>query len=136
MNRGVKPQVDLSQIAIFTPVTSQELFAQLWGRDTRTIRSQVARGYLPLYKVGKYNLINIVQLTRDSIFKSNYQQVTFLGQFYLDLPLMPQDVFANRVGVTDGVVRGWVIRGYVPSVISGGDRLINVAQLVVLCSQS
>lgn len=135
MNRGVKPEVDLSQIAIFTPVISQELFAQLWSRETRSVRTQVSRGYLPLYKIGKYNLINIVALTRDSLLKSNYGQVIFHSQFYLDLPLMPQDVFANRVGVTDGVVRGWILRGYVPSVISGRDRLINVAQLAVLCNQ-
>jgi len=135
MNRGVKPEIDLSRISIFTPVVSQELFAQLWSREIRSIQSHVTCGYLPSYRIGKYKLINIVQLTRDSLLKSNYEQVTFLSQFYLDLPLMPQEVFANRVGVTDGVVRGWILRGYVPSVLTGKDRLINVAQLVALCSQ-
>jgi len=135
MNRGVKPEIDLSRISIFTPVVSQELFAQLWSREIRNIQSHVTCGYLPSYRIGKYKLINIVQLTRDSLLKSNYEQVTFLSQFYLDLPLMPQEVFANRVGVTDGVVRGWIFRGYVPSVLTGKDRLINVAQLVALCSQ-
>jgi len=134
MNRGVKPEIDLSRISIFTPVVSQELFSQLWSREIRSIQSHVTRGYLPSYRIGKYKLINIVQLTRDSLLKSNYGQVTFHSQFYLDLPLMPQEVFANRVGVTDGVVRGWVIRGYVPSVISGRDRLINVAELILRCT--
>jgi hypothetical protein len=134
MNRGIKPEIDLSQIAIFTPVISQELFAQLWGRETRSIRSRATRGYLPLYRIGKYSLINIVQLTRDSLLHSHYDQVTFISQFYLDLPLMPQEVFANRVGVTDGVVRGWVNKGYLPSVPSGKERLVNVVELITRCT--
>lgn len=133
MNRGVKPEIDLSQIPICTPVMSQEQYSQLYGCSLTQVRSQVLNGNLPTYKIGRYALINIARLSRDSLNRSNYQLAVFRSQFYLDLPLMPSTVFSQRVGVSQNVVRGWINRGYIPSQLSGRDRVINVAQLVIYC---
>lgn len=135
MNRGIKPQIDLSQIPLHTPVMSQEQFAELWGRTPKSVYEHLCDGYLPSYRLGRRRLINIVQLARNHLMSANYNQAVLSHQFYIDLPIMPYKVFAQRVGVSDDVVRGWINRGYLPSSIVGKDRLVNVAQLVVLCSQ-
>ena len=44
-------------------------------------------------------------------------------------PLMTVAEFAVSVGVSEGVVTGWVKRGYVPTLKIGRHRLVNVAQL-------
>lgn len=136
MNRGVKPQIDLSQIPVYIPVMSQEQYAQLYECSQTQIRSQVLNGDLPTYKIGRYALINIAKLSRDSLLRSNYQSVEFRSQFYLDLPLMPKAVFSQRVGVSQQVVRGWIIHGHVPSQLIGRDRVINVVELVMRCSNA
>jgi Helix-turn-helix domain len=135
MNRGIKPQIDLSQIPIFIPVMSREQFAALWGRDEKTVYEYLWKGDLPAYRLGRRLLVNIVKLAHDHLMSANYNQAILNHQFYMDLPVMPYRVFAQRVGVSDGVVRGWINRGYVPSELVGKDRLVNVAQLVVLCSK-
>lgn len=136
MNRGVKPDIDLSQIPVYTPVMSQEQYAQLYECSQTQVRSQVLNGELPIYKIGRYALINIVKLSRDSLLKSNYQSVGFRSQFYLDLPLMPKAVFSQRVGISPEVVRGWIIHGHVPSQLVGRDRVINVVELVIRCANT
>lgn len=136
MNRGVKPQIDLSQIPVYIPVMSQEQYAQLYECSQTQVRSQVLDGDLPIYKIGRYALINIVKLSRDSLFRSNYQSVGFRSQFYIDIPLMPKVVFSQRVGVTEDIVRGWINRGHVPSQLLGRDRVVNVVELVIRCSNA
>lgn len=135
MDRSKKPQIDLSLIPIYTPVMSREQFAELWGRDEKTVYGYIVKGNLPSYRIGRRVLINIVKLTQNHLMSANYNQAVLNHQFYIDLPIMPYKVFAQRVGISEGAVRGWIDRGQVPSSLVGKDRLINVAQLVVLCNQ-
>lgn len=114
---------------------SREQFAELWGRDEKTVYGYIAKGNLPSYRIGRRILINVVKLAHSHLMSANYNQAVLNHQFYIDLPIMPYKVFAQRVGVSEGVVRGWVDRGQVPSSLVGKDRLINVAQLAVLCSE-
>ena len=44
-------------------------------------------------------------------------------------PLMTLSEFASCVGVSEGVVEGWVKRNYVPTHKIGRHRLVNVAKL-------
>jgi hypothetical protein len=47
-----------------------------------------------------------------------------------EIPLMHPDKFASAVGVTQGVVGGWIDSAYVPTVKVGKYRLINMVLLV------
>lgn len=44
-------------------------------------------------------------------------------------PVMSKERFAELSGVPFGVVEGWVIRGYLPSLLIGKHRLVNIIQL-------
>jgi len=51
---------------------------------------------------------------------------------YIDLPQVPvmhPDRFAELIGLSAGVVGGWIDLGYVPTVKIGKYRLINLAAL-------
>jgi len=51
---------------------------------------------------------------------------------YIDLPQVPvmhPDKFAELIGLSAGVVGGWIDLGYVPTVKIGKYRLINLAAL-------
>lgn len=45
------------------------------------------------------------------------------------VPVMSRQRFAELAGVEDGVVRGWIERGQIPTVKVGRHRLINIALL-------
>lgn len=45
------------------------------------------------------------------------------------VPVMSAERFASLVGVTHDVVRGWIDKGYIPSVPMGRWRLVNIALL-------
>lgn len=45
------------------------------------------------------------------------------------VPVMAADRFAELVGVTPDVVRGWLDKGYVPAMKIGRYRLVNIALL-------
>jgi len=67
---------------------------------------------------------------------------TAIGQFTpelsaqaLALPLISPDRFAELTGVSSGVLRGWMSRGYVPTYSIGKYTLINLALLNRLAMQ-
>ena len=45
-------------------------------------------------------------------------------------PVMSRQSFADWIGVSDGVVRGWVERGEIPTVKVAKRRMINVLAFV------
>lgn len=47
----------------------------------------------------------------------------------LALPLISPDRFAELTGVSSGVIRGWMSRGYIPTYSIGKYTLINLALL-------
>ncbi|WHI46782.1 hypothetical protein [Microbulbifer sp. VAAF005] len=50
--------------SIKTPVCTQEQYAVDAGHTLKTVRAQVDRGYLPTIKIGRYRMINLMQLSR------------------------------------------------------------------------
>ena len=46
-------------------------------------------------------------------------------------PLYTAKKFSELTGVSEGVVTGWINRGYVPTKIVGKRRLINNVQLMI-----
>ncbi|WP_440996591.1 hypothetical protein [Arhodomonas sp. SL1] len=52
------------------------------------------------------------------------------------VPVMSRQRFAELAGVEDGVVRGWIERGQIPTIKVGKHRLINVALLHDECMKS
>lgn len=52
------------------------------------------------------------------------EQVTFLT-----VPVISRSRFAEMVGVPEGVVQGWMSRGYIPTYSVGKYTLINLALL-------
>jgi len=51
-------------------------------------------------------------------------------------PVMHKERFAEWVGVSVGVVEGWADRGYVPTVVIGKHKLINLVLLNEQCLKS
>ena len=53
-----------------------------------------------------------------------------LGQFAqvsLPVPYMTREAYAAHVGLSPGVIQGWIDRGYIATVRMGKYNLINVA---------
>ncbi|WP_299580863.1 hypothetical protein [uncultured Microbulbifer sp.] len=55
---------DYSIPPIKSPVCTQEQYAIDAGHTLSTVRAQVDRGYLPTIKIGRYRMINLLQLSR------------------------------------------------------------------------
>ncbi|WNB76781.1 hypothetical protein [Methylomonas koyamae] len=49
------------------------------------------------------------------------------------IPFMAQTKFADMTGFSLGVIEGWVVRGYVPSMVVGKHRVINLVALFQQC---
>ncbi|EEG06929.1 hypothetical protein [Pseudogulbenkiania ferrooxidans] len=49
------------------------------------------------------------------------------------VPVMDRVSFARAIGVTEGVVDGWIARGYIPCTQIGRHRLVNLAALTKRC---
>lgn len=49
------------------------------------------------------------------------------------VPVMDRVSFARAIGVTEGVVEGWIARGYIPCTQIGRHRLVNLAALTKRC---
>lgn len=56
-------------------------------------------------------------------------QQLFASVLVPPVPVMAMDRFAELVGVSPGVVQGWVERGYLPTTKIGRYRLVNIALL-------
>ncbi len=52
-----------------------------------------------------------------------------LASHALALPLISSERFAELTGISHGVIRGWMSRGYVPTYSIGKYTLINLALL-------
>lgn len=49
------------------------------------------------------------------------------------VPVMSKERFADLSGVSFGVVDGWCNRGYLPTVVIGKHKMINLVQLTQSC---
>lgn len=47
----------------------------------------------------------------------------------LNLPVISRSRFAEMIGVSDGVVQGWITKGYIPTYTVGKYTLVNLALL-------
>lgn len=47
----------------------------------------------------------------------------------LNLPVISRMRFAEMIGVSDGVVQGWITKGYIPTYTVGKYTLVNLALL-------
>ena len=52
------------------------------------------------------------------------------------VPIMTKDRFSDLSGVSPEVLRGWLDRGYLPSMRIGKHRLINMVALVKQASEA
>lgn len=52
---------------------------------------------------------------------------------FLSTPLMSKEKFSDLVGMPYGVVDGWCNRDYIPTLVVGKHKLINMAQLTQDC---
>lgn len=57
-----------------------------------------------------------------------------VGQTPVPVPVMTPERFCDLTGVSSGVLEGWMNRGYVPVVIIGRRRLINLVKLNAHCA--
>ena len=52
---------------------------------------------------------------------------------FFSIPVMGQKKFADLAGVTEGVLEGWINRGYIPTIKIGKHTLINLVGLTQAC---
>ena len=45
------------------------------------------------------------------------------------LPVISRQKFAEMIGMSEGIIEGWMNRGYIPTLLIGKHRLINLALL-------
>jgi hypothetical protein len=45
------------------------------------------------------------------------------------IPIMTQERFAQGVGLSPGVIRGWIEKQHLPTILIGKYRLVNVAKV-------
>ncbi|OAM51519.1 hypothetical protein A7981_08495 [Methylovorus sp. MM2] len=45
------------------------------------------------------------------------------------LPVISRQKFAEMIGMSEGIIEGWMNRGYLPTLLIGKHRLINLALL-------
>ena len=50
-------------------------------------------------------------------------------ELQVSIPVMTRERFAALVGVEEGVVRGWIDKGYLPTLKVGKHRLVNLSRL-------
>jgi hypothetical protein len=53
------------------PIIYWRRFAELIGLDEEVVRGMCSKGYLPLYKVGKYRFINLAALSNRCLTASD-----------------------------------------------------------------
>lgn len=52
----------------------------------------------------------------------------------VSVPVMTPERFCELTGVSEGVLTGWMNRGYVPVLIIGRRRMVNLVKLTAICS--
>ncbi len=63
-----------------TPLCTIERYAQLVGVTPDVVRAWRARGYLPTVRVGKYTLVNLVEVARRCETDTSLQSKTGVGR--------------------------------------------------------
>ncbi|MBI5658373.1 MAG: hypothetical protein HZC43_02225 [Nitrosomonadales bacterium] len=63
---------DLGQFSqvVNMPLISRRRFAELIGMSEGVVQAWIARGYLPVYEIGKYRLINLALLNHMAMQKA------------------------------------------------------------------
>ena len=74
------------------------------------------------------------------LFRSNHSMPE-LGEEFTGIkgpypPVMSRQVFADWIGVSDGVVRGWIDRGEIPTVKIAKRRMVNVLAFVEMVQEA
>ena len=119
----------------FVPILSQERFAALCGFTLDKVRGMVEKGHLPTLLIGKHRVINNYLLWKMALQKPGVQ-VNYLDSFQLDVPMLPRKRFSELSGLSEGVLLGWVKKGYIPSFSIGKTRFISLLQLIEMCERS
>lgn len=64
-DKAVKPENLIIPMTVNLPYIHPDKFAELIGLSARVIEGWIARGYLPTVKVGRYAMVNLVQIDAD-----------------------------------------------------------------------
>lgn len=72
-----------------------------------------------------------------SLQQEQQEPMTLVGGFSMmqisQVPFMSQGLFAELTGFSTGIVEGWVNRGYIPTLLIGKHRVINLVELTQSC---
>ncbi len=118
----------------FVPVISQERFASLCGFTTDKVRGMVEKRNVPTLLIGKHRVINNYQLFKQALQRPGVD-VNLIGSVQLDVPMLPRKRFSQLSGISEGVLRGWISNGYIPSFLIGKTRFISLLQLIEMCER-
>lgn len=78
--------------------------------------------------MNQLNQVNLeAVLESNPALKQDLEQAT--SQLFF-IPFMTPDKFAEAIGLTKGVVGGWIDQGYLPTAKIGRYRMINMVLLV------
>lgn len=122
-------ELEQNEKYVFIPFMTREKMAEYSGLTTGQVFSMIQRGTLPVYKVGRVNLVNIARLFTQQKLKNGYPSNLTPLLVYIN-----KKRFSKLVGITEGQLLGWINRGYLPTIKLGKHRLIDVPKLFVHCS--
>ncbi|WP_299594300.1 hypothetical protein [uncultured Microbulbifer sp.] len=107
-------------VVLPSPVMTREKFAEVSGLREGQVRSQIERGHLPVYYIGRLALVNIAVLAWPE----------------LDLvpcPMMTKDAFAKVSGMRERQVESQIDRGNLPVKKLGRLSVVDMSELVKRC---
>lgn len=73
MNAPIDPSQLLEKAPVLfgqVPLMERARFAELVGVSEFVVQGWIVRGYLPVFSIGKYNLINLVALNQQLLLSS------------------------------------------------------------------
>ncbi|MGH1374425.1 MAG: hypothetical protein ACRBBW_20475 [Cellvibrionaceae bacterium] len=108
-------------VAIASPVMTREAFAESSGLRIGQVKGQIERNNIPMYKVGRLNLVNIALLA----FKGQVETV--------NCPVVSPSLFSGISGLTEGQIDTQIDLGNIPSLRVGRLKVVDVKKLYQNC---
>lgn len=116
-------QTNTPSITLHSPIMTMDKFAEESGLREGQIRSQLSRGNLPTYRVGRLVLVN------NAMLLAEFAQLMII-------PIMTYERFALLSGLREPQVLRQAENGSLPTKYIGRLRVIDIAALTHECLNS
>lgn len=107
-------------ISLYSPVMTQERFAEESGLRVGQVEGQLKRKNLPIHRIGRLVLINLAKLMHD-------------GVSLAIIPLMTYERFALVTGLREAQIISQADLGNIPTTYVGRLRVVDIGKLTSMC---